>query len=138
MEKQLWVMIQVRIFVLRSTIELVFSWPKKIKTIRLQKQPFPDVLRERCSENMQQVYRITTPMPKCDLICNFIEITLRHGCSPEHLFSEHLFIKAPMEGTSDIAGNGNFKWKIFYENLWQKVLNTLLNSYLDLDSRLLW
>ena len=25
-----------------------------------------DVLRKRCSENMQQIYRRTTPMPKCD------------------------------------------------------------------------
>ena len=40
------------------------------------------------SENMQQVYR-RTPMPKCDLLCNFIEITLRHGCSPGHLL--HIF-----------------------------------------------
>ena len=25
-----------------------------------------DVLRKRCSENMQQIYRRTTPMSKCD------------------------------------------------------------------------
>ena len=30
-----------------------------------QKQPSRDVLRKRCSENMQQIYR-RTPMPKCD------------------------------------------------------------------------
>ena len=30
-----------------------------------QKQPSIGVLRKRCSENMQQVYR-RTPMPKCD------------------------------------------------------------------------
>ena len=30
-----------------------------------QKQPFKVVLRKRCSENMQQIYR-RTPMPKCD------------------------------------------------------------------------
>ena len=30
-----------------------------------QKQPSRGVLRKRCSENMQQIYR--TPMPKCDL-----------------------------------------------------------------------
>ena len=33
--------------------------------ISLQKQPFRGVLVERCSENMQQIYR-RTPMPKCD------------------------------------------------------------------------
>ena len=31
----------------------------------LQKQPARGVPRERCSENMQQIYR-RTPMPKCD------------------------------------------------------------------------
>ena len=30
-----------------------------------QKQPFRGVLRKRCSENMQQMYR-KKPMPKCD------------------------------------------------------------------------
>ena len=29
-----------------------------------RKQPYRDVLKKRCSENMQQTYR--TPMPKCD------------------------------------------------------------------------
>ena len=29
-----------------------------------EKQPFRGVLRKRCSENMQQIYR--TPIPKCD------------------------------------------------------------------------
>ena len=30
-----------------------------------QKQPSGGVLKKRCSENMQQIYR-RTPMPKCD------------------------------------------------------------------------
>ena len=56
-----------------------------------QKQPSRGVLRKRCSENMQQIYR-RKPMLKCD--CNkvatkFIEITLRHGCSPVKLL--HIF-----------------------------------------------
>ena len=49
-----------------------------------QKQPFRGVLSKRCSENMQQNYR-RTPMQKCHfnkVAWNFIEITLRHGCSP--------------------------------------------------------
>ena len=42
-------------------------------------------LRKRCSENMQQIYR-RIPMPKCDFEQrNFIEITLRHRCSPVNL-----------------------------------------------------
>ena len=52
----------------------------------IQKQPFGGVRGKRCSENMQQIYR-RTPMPK--LLCNFIEIALRHGCSPINL--QHFF-----------------------------------------------
>ena len=59
-----------------------------------QKQPFRGVLGKRCSENTQQIYRRTTPMPKCDfnkvaLHCIFIEIILPHGCSPVNLL--HIF-----------------------------------------------
>ena len=49
---------------------------------------------ESCSENMQQFYS-RTRMPKCDfneVVYNFIEITLRHGCSPVnvlHIFRTH-------------------------------------------------
>ena len=48
-----------------------------------QKQPPRCVLRKKCSDNMQQIYR-RTPM-----LCNFIEITLWHGCSPVNLL--HIF-----------------------------------------------
>ena len=54
----------------------------------LQKQPPRGVLKKRCSENMQHIYRRTL-MPKCDLQSNFIEITLRHGCSLVYLL--HIF-----------------------------------------------
>ena len=33
----------------------------------MQKQPSRDVLRKKCYENMQQIYR-RIPMPKCDLL----------------------------------------------------------------------
>ena len=46
----------------------------------IQKQPSRGVLKERCSENMQQIHRRT---PK--LFCIFIEIALRHGCSSVNL-----------------------------------------------------
>ena len=35
------------------------------------------------------------------LLCNFMEITLRHGCSVVnwlHIFWEHLFLKTPLDG----------------------------------------
>ena len=55
----------------------------------MQKQPSRGALRKRCFENIQQIYS-RTPMPKSDfnkvaLQSNFIEITLRHGCSSVNL-----------------------------------------------------
>ena len=35
-------------------------------SLSLQKQPSRGVLKKKCSENIQQIYR-RTPMPKCDL-----------------------------------------------------------------------
>ena len=57
------------------------------------KQPSRGVLKKRCSENMQQIYK-RTPMSKCDFNkatkqSNFIEITIRHGSSPVNLL--HIF-----------------------------------------------
>ena len=53
-------------------------------SINDQKQPSRGVLKKRCCENMQQIYR-RTPLPKC----NFIEISLRHWCSSVNLL--HVF-----------------------------------------------
>ena len=53
-----------------------------------------------CSENMLQIYW-KTAMPKCDFNkChfNFIEITLRHGCSPVNLL--HNFRAPFLKNTS--------------------------------------
>ena len=54
-----------------------------------QKQSVRGVLRKRCSENMQQIYR-RTPMPTFDFNkvakqSNFIKIALWDGCSPVNL-----------------------------------------------------
>ena len=48
-----------------------------------QKQQPRGVLKKRCSENMQQIYR------RKPLQSNFIEIALRHGCSLANLL--HIF-----------------------------------------------
>ena len=51
------------------------------------KQSSRGVHRKSCSENMQQICR-RTPVPKFDfnkVASNFIEIALRHGCSPINL-----------------------------------------------------
>ena len=68
----------------------------------LQKQPFRGVLKKRCSENMQQIYRI---MPcrsviSIKLLYIFLKITLRHGCSPVNLLHifQHLFLKKTLGG----------------------------------------
>ena len=61
----------------------------------IQKQPAGGVSRKSCLENMQQIYR-RAPMPK--LLCNFIEITLQHGCSPGNLL--HIFRTPFLKNTS--------------------------------------
>ena len=45
-----------------------------------------------CSENIQQVMQ--------NMQSNFIETSLRHGCSPVNLLhiSEHLFLRTPLMG----------------------------------------
>ena len=53
--------------------------------VNRQKQPSRGVLWKRCSENMKQIYRRTHPCRNAisvKLQSNFIQITLRHGCSP--------------------------------------------------------
>ena len=63
------------------TITAAVRGPLKEKLYQ-QKQPFRGVLRKRCSENMQQIYRRTP----CQSV---ISITLRHGCFPVTLL--HIF-----------------------------------------------
>ena len=83
-----------------------------------QKQPSRGVLSKRCSENMQQIYR-RTPMPKCDfnkVACNFIEITLRHGCFPVNLL--HIFGTPFLKNTSgrlllQLRRSDNFRYLQF-------------------------
>ena len=54
-------------------------WEMQSRKNSIQKQPPRGVLKKRCSEDMQQIYR-RSPMPKC-------EIALRHGCSPANLLN---------------------------------------------------
>ena len=66
----------------------------------VRKQSSRGVLRKGYSEYMQQILG-RTPMPKCDfrkVACNFIEITLRHGYSPENLV--HVFRTPFFKGIS--------------------------------------
>ena len=71
-----------------------------VKTFQLPRQLSRGVLKKRCSENMQQIYR-RAPVPKCDfnkVTSSVIKITLRHGCSPVNLL--HNFRKAFPKDTS--------------------------------------
>ena len=70
-----------------------------------QKQPFRGDAMKRCSENMQQIYRRHCRSIILMLQNNFIEITLRHGCSPLNLF--HIFITRFPKNTWKAASN---KW----------------------------
>ena len=67
--------------------ETVFCKEEFVHLREHQKQPTKGVLKKRCPENMQQIYR-KTPMPKCD------------GCSTVNLriFSEHPFVVTPLGG----------------------------------------
>ena len=85
------------------TIEFTAQLRKKEVCIEVfveicQKKSSRVVLRKRCSENMQHIYRrtcvISIKIPICDfnkvyrcvisikLLWNFVEIALWHGCSP--------------------------------------------------------
>ena len=117
----------------------------------LQKQPSMGTLINRCSENKQQIYR-RTPMPKCDFNkvaeqSSFIEIALRHGCSPVNLMHifRTLFSKNPTGGLLLMLSEtliyklfGHFKLsktkQIFYQpsqmtEIWQASLQALQVLY---------
>ena len=80
------------------------SSKKDVLTNFLQKQPSRGVLRKRCPENMQQIYR--KPMPKCDFndfALQFYWNTLRHGFPSVNLlysvFTERLFSRTHLCGS---------------------------------------
>ena len=118
---------------------------RKFVTVdEIQKKPSRGVHRKRCPENMQQIFR-RTPMPRCNfnkLLCNFIEIALRHGCSPAnllHIFRTHfpdntsggLFLKRPdliPNVTSYICSTYFMKNTINYSKLFTSISHFLLVS----------
>ena len=70
------ILILVKSFALYTNWLVSLSW----EYWSLQNQHSISVLRKRCSTSIKQTYR------RNPLLCNFIEITLRHGCSPVNLF----------------------------------------------------
>ena len=81
----------------------IFVSMSRPRSIYVQKQPPRAAPRKRCSENIQQIYR-RTPVPEFGLNNNFIEIALRHGCSPVNL--PHIFSTPFSRNTSG--------WQLLY------------------------
>ena len=69
----------------------------------IQKQLLRGVLRKRCSENIQPIYR-RIPMPKCDFNKVDLQLYWNHTlvwvfpCEFCSIFLENLFIRTSMEG----------------------------------------
>ena len=65
----------------------------------MQKQPYRGVLRKRCSKYMQQIYR-RTPIPKCGFNKAAKQLYRNHTLAWKIccIFSEHLFLKTPLDG----------------------------------------
>ena len=63
-----------------------------------QKQPPRGVLKKRCSENMQQIYR--TPMSKCNFNKVAFQLYWNHTTARVFSckFSEHHFLRTPLNG----------------------------------------
>ena len=67
-----------------------------------KKQPSRYVLRKRCSENMQQIYR-SKPKPKCDFNKVSLQLYWTHASAwVFSLFSEHLFLEHLWTASSDL------------------------------------
>ena len=67
-----------------NTVMAVSAIDMKHRVSAVQKQPFRDVLRKRCSENIQQIYW-RTPMPKCNF--NRVAKQLYWNCTSAWVFS---------------------------------------------------
>ena len=86
------------------------TWVNEVVSImslsswKAKKQPSRGVLKKRCSENMQHIYK-RTPMPKCDFNKAALQLywnrdsTWVFSCKFAAYFHMlHLFLKIPLEG----------------------------------------
>ena len=92
-----------------------------------RKQISRNVIRKRCSETMQQLYR-RTPMPKCHF-----EITLRHGCSPVNL--AHIFRTSFPRNTSGWLLLFKIDIGIVLNIIYVLLLSNLLHFFNGVDKR---
>ena len=88
-----------------------------------EKQSSRRVLKKRCSENMQQIYgrHPRQSAISIKLLCNFIEISLRHGCSPVNVL-HILRIRAFWRTASYLI------WKLRYSWLCSLVKSEMSNN----------
>ena len=74
---------------LKSFLAFVYSTWDKVLSIILTEAVIQRCSEKMCSESMQQIYRRTSMLKwsviSIKLLSNFIEITLRHGCSRVNL-----------------------------------------------------
>ena len=112
-------------------------------TEAIQKKPSRGVLRKRCSENIQQIYR-RIPIPKSDFNkiakqSNHTWNHTRHGCSPVNL--QHIF-RTPFPRNTHL---GDCFWLLLEMNIkfyaiptelwwyyWDLVVKGGENSFVDL------
>ena len=98
-----------------------------------QKQPFRSVLRKKCSENMEQIYR-RTPLPKCDFNNVAKKLYLNHtsacafscksiACFQNTFFTEHLTTIASVA----VKRNLFFLFFTFWRSKY--ILLTVLQNY---------
>ena len=77
----------------KASVDVKVIWNEFLNLIR-GKQPSRGVLKKRCSENIQQIYR-RIPLPKLKLLFGIFAV-LQICC----IFSEHLFLGTPLEDCS--------------------------------------
>ena len=117
------------LFVTTSILKILRKYSKKIGGwVYLLKQPLRSVLKNSCSENMQQFIgeHPCRSAISIELPSNFIEITLRHGCSPISL--RHIF-RAPFPTRSfgllllyflqSVSTKTGFEYRCFFEKVFR-------------------
>ena len=88
--------LRLKIKILQAYLNNAWAWDNSSDSYKyiLQKQPPKGVLRKRCSENMQPIYR-RTPMPKCGfnkVAKNYKKATYFQNTIPRNTFGWLLLI----------------------------------------------
>ena len=115
-------------------------------TYEMQKQPSRGALSEKCSENMQRMYR-RTPIPKFNfnkIAKQLFQITFRQGRSPVNLL--HIFRTPFLQNSwaaisKNVMKSTEIKYLVCYENIcreiqfWFKLLGSLKSIFLKFQNQ---